>query len=484
MTDVDVVVVGSGPNGLAAAVTLAGAGLNVTVVEGADTTGGGCRTEPLTLPGFRHDVCSTAHPMVLTSPFFRQPAFSGLRAMLRQPEVPFAHPLDGGEAAAAFPSVVDTAQSLGVDRGAYLRLLGPLVDQARLLGDTILSPLRSVPLHPVALARFALPGLLPSSRLVGRFETEPAKALLAGVSAHSMARLTAPLTGAFGLFLAMTAHAAGWPVVETGSSAITDAMVAEVERLGGTVVTGQWVRSLAELPTARAVVVDAAPKGLAAMAGDALPASYGRSLGRFRYGPGVCKVDWALSGPVPWSAEVCRRAGTLHLGGAFTEVASSEADVAAGRHPERPYCIVVQAGVADTSRAPDGLEALWGYCHVPSGSTVDMSAAIEAQIDRFAPGFSDLVLARSVRTAVEQEAHNPNYVGGDIAGGASTLRQTLFRPTIAWNPYRTPLRGVYLCSASTAPGAGVHGMCGVYAARTVLHDHFGGPAPFRSRPAV
>jgi phytoene dehydrogenase-like protein len=343
----------------------------------------------------------------------------------------------------------------------------------------VLAPLRSVPRHPVALARFGLPGLLPVSRLVGRFETERAKALLAGVSAHSMAPLTAPLTSAFGMFLTLTAHAAGWPVVESGSSGITEAMVAELGRLGGTVSTGQWVRSLDDLPRARAVVVDASPKGLAAMAGNALPTGYGRSLRRFRYGPGVCKVDWALSGPVPWRAEVCRRAGTLHLGGTFAEVAASEADVNAGRHPERPYCLVVQAGVVDPTRAPEGHQTLWGYCHVPSGSTVDMSAAIEAQIERFAPGFSELVLARTVRTAAQEEEHNPNYVGGDIAGGASTLLQTVFRPTLRWNPYRTPMDGVYLCSASTAPGAGVHGMCGVYAARTVLHDRFGGPPPFR-----
>jgi phytoene dehydrogenase-like protein len=481
MSDVDAVVVGSGPNGLAAAVTLAAAGLAVTVVEGAETPGGGCRTESLTLPGFRHDVCSTAHPMVLTSPFFRQPAFEGLRAKLRQPEIPFAHPLDGGGAATALRSLEGTAASLGTDATTYRRLLAPLVDDARFLGDAILSPpLRSVPRHPLSLARFGLPGLLPTSRLVGRFGTQRAQALFAGVSAHSMAPLTSPLTGAFGLFLTLIAHAAGWPVVENGSSAITDAMVAELERLGGTVVTGQWVRSLAELPSAKAVVVDGSPRGLAEVAGDALPVRYGRSLDRFRFGPGVCKVDWALSGPVPWSAEVCRRAGTLHLGGTFAEVAASEADVNAGRHPERPYCIVVQAGVADATRAPDGHETLWGYCHVPAGSTVDMSGAIEAQIERFAPGFRDLVLARTVRTAAQQQQHNPNYVGGDIAGGASTLLQTVFRPTVRWNPYRTPLGGVYLCSASTAPGAGVHGMCGVYAARTVLHDHFGGPSPLRA----
>jgi phytoene dehydrogenase-like protein len=267
-------------------------------------------------------------------------------------------------------------------------------------------------------------------------------------------------------------------VVAGGSSTIADALVDELERLGGTIATGHWVRSLSELPPSTAVVLDTAPKGLVALAGAELPARYGRALNRFRYGPGVCKVDWALSGPVPWSAEACRRAGTLHLGGTFDEVAASEADVYAGRHPDRPYCIVVQPGVADPGRAPGDHETLWSYCHVPSGSTVDMAAAIEAQIERFAPGFPELILARSTRTAAQEEAHNPNYVGGDIGGGAVGLGQTIAGPTLRWNPYRTPLKGVYLGSASTPPGGGVHGMCGVYAARTVLHDHFGGKAPF------
>jgi phytoene dehydrogenase-like protein len=256
-------------------------------------------------------------------------------------------------------------------------------------------------------------------------------------------------------------------------------MADQLRESGGSVTTGQWVSSLDELPPSTAVVLDTSPTGLVALAGDRLSDRYRRSLRRFRYGPGVCKVDWALSGPVPWTAEACRRTATLHLGGTLTEVARSEAEVNAGRHPERPYCIVVQPGVADSGRAPAGHATLWAYCHVPPGSTVDMAAAIEAQIERFAPGFGDLVLARSVRTAAEVERHNPNYVGGDIGAGAATLRQTVFRPTVGWNPYRTPLRDVYLCSASTPPGGGVHGMCGVYAARTVLHDHFGGPAPLR-----
>jgi phytoene dehydrogenase-like protein len=478
MSSVDVVVVGSGPNGLAAAITLATAGLSVSVIEGADVPGGGCRTDRSTAPGFRHDVCSAVHPLVLASPFFRQPAFEGLRNSLRQPEVPFAHPLDGGRAGAVLRSEDDTAASLGRDGAAYRRLMGPLVARSREIADQVLAPLRSVPAHPVALARFGLPGLLSAGRLARRFETDEARAVLAGVSAHSMAPLTAPLTAAFGLLLTMTAHSVGWPVAAGGSSTIADALVGELERLGGTIATGHWVRSLSELPPSTAVVLDTAPKGLVALAGADLPARYRRALDRFRYGPGVCKVDWALSGPVPWSAEACRRAGTLHLGGTFEELATSEADVHAGRHPDRPYCIVVQPGVADPSRAPGDQQTLWGYCHVPSGSTVDMAAAIEAQIERFAPGFPELILARSTRTAAQEEDHNPNYVGGDIGGGAVSLGQTVARPTLRWNPYRTPLKGVYLGSASTPPGGGVHGMCGVYAARTVLHDHFGGEAPF------
>jgi len=481
---VDVVVVGSGPNGLAAAVTLASAGLSVDVVEGAASAGGGCRTEALTLPGFRHDVCSAVHPLVLASPFFRQPAFDGLRDAVRQPRVPFANPLEGNVAVAAYRSVEETADALGPDGPSYRRLVGPLVRNAEEIGNSVLAPLRSLPRHPIAFGQFGLPGLLPTSWLVRQFRGDPAKALLAGVAAHAMVPLTAPLTSAFGLLLTMTAHSVGWPVIEGGSSAITDALVAELRRLGGNVTTGQWVRSLSELPPSTVVLLDTAPKGLLALTDAALPSRYRRQLQQFRYGPGVCKVDWALTGPVPWAATACRHAGTVHLGGTYPEVAASEADVAAGRHPQRPYCIIVQPGVADPTRAPSSQETLWAYCHVPHGSTVDMTAAIEAQIERFAPGFSDLILSRSTITAAEVEQHNPNYVGGDIGAGASNLRQTLLRPTPRWNPYRTPLQNVYLCSASTPPGGGVHGMCGVYAARTALHDHFGGPPPFRAEPAI
>jgi phytoene dehydrogenase-like protein len=466
----DAIVVGSGPNGLAAAVTLARAGLAVHVIEGADTPGGGCRTAELTLPGFHHDVCSAVHPLAAASPFFRGVDLAAQGVTLRTPKVAFAHPLDGGRAAWLAGSVEETAGGLGADGAAYRRLLGPLVRDLPLTLPSILAPIRSIPGHPVAMARFGLEGLLPATVLARGFRTEEARALLAGVAAHPMLPLTSPVTGGFGLTLMMIGHAVGWPVVEGGSGRLVDALVAELTSLGGKVETGRWVSSLGAIPPARAVLLDITPRQFVAIAGGSIPARQRRALARFRYGPGVCKVDWALSGPVPWQAAPCREAGTVHLGGTFAEVARSEADVNAGRHPERPYCLVAQPGVVDPARAPAGRHTLWGYCHVPSGSAVDMSGRIEAQIERFAPGFRDLILARSVRTAVDMERYNPNYVGGDINGGAGTLRRTLLGPTPRWNPYRTPLPGVYLCSSSTPPGGGVHGMCGAGAARTALAD--------------
>jgi phytoene dehydrogenase-like protein len=478
VTAFDAVVVGSGPNGLSAAVTLARAGLSVHVVEGAATPGGGCRTEELTLPGFRHDVCSAVHPLLALSPFFADPAFDGLRVSLAQPTVPFAHPLDHGGAVAAFRSLEATADALGADGPAYARLLGPLVDAAAEVAGGTLAPLRGLSGNPAALARFGQVGVRSLDRLVTRFRSEPARALLAGAAAHATRPLSAPVTAGFGLLLTLAAHAVGWPMVIGGSGAIADALVTELQRLGGTVEAGWWVTRVADLPSSTAVVLDVAPAALPGLVGGALPAAYHRALGRFRSGPGVCKVDWALSGPVPWTDEVCRSAGTLHLGGTAAEVARSEAEVWAGRHPGRPYCIVVQPGVVDPTRAPGGAGTLWGYCHVPHGSDRDRTAAIEAQVERFAPGFGDLVLDRRTLTASRMAAGNPNYVGGDIGGGANTLVQTLSRPVLAWNPYRTPVPGVYLCSSSTPPGGGVHGMCGVFAARTVLHDRFGGPPAF------
>jgi len=467
----DAVVVGSGPNGLAAAIALARNGLQVDVYEGAPTAGGGCRTEELTLPGFRHDVCSTVHALVAASPFFRDlGGLAGRGVVLRHPAVAFAHPLDGGRAAIVWRSVADTADALGADAANYRRLFGPLVERSDPIVAAVFAPIRSVPRRPVSAARFARVAVLPATRLSRRFETEEARALLAGVAAHSMQPLTAPVSGGFGALLALLAHTVGWPVVEGGSSSLVSALIEELEFLGGQVRTGRWVESLADLPAARARVLDVTPRQLLAMGGSRIGAANRRRLDRFRYGPGICKVDWALSGSVPWAATPCREAGTVHVGGTFEEVARSESEVAAGRHPERPYCIVVQASVPDPTRAPAGQHTLWAYCHVPSGSTVDMTPAIEAQIERFAPGFGDLVLARTVRTAADMERHDPNYIGGDINSGAATLRQTLFRPTCRWNPYRTGMDGVYLCSASTPPGGGVHGMCGIGAAHTVLRD--------------
>jgi len=468
----DAVVVGSGPNGLAAAVTLARAGHGVEVLEGAPIVGGGTRTEALTLEGYRHDVCSAVHPALVASPFFRTLDLPALGIVLRQPEVAFAHPLGGGRAAALHRSVEETASHLGGDAAAYRALMGPLVEWLDRIVAYVLGPMRSMPRDPLALARFAKVGVPSVRHTARRFSTDAARALLAGAAAHSMEPLTAPLTSAFGLLLTALGHGVGWPVVEGGSAAISLGLTTELRRLGGVVRTDRQVTSLSELPPARAVLLDVSPRQFVALAGPRLSGRAGRPWARFRPGPGACKIDWALDGPVPWSAEACRRTVTVHVGGSFDEVAHSEAAVRAGRHPEQPFVLVAQPGVVDPTRAPSGRHTLWGYCHVPNGSDEDMSARIEAQIERFAPGFRDRVLARTVRTAADAEAHNPNQLGGDVNGGAATLRQTVLRPVPRWNPYRTPLDGVYLCSASTPPGGGVHGMCGMWAAQAALRERF------------
>ncbi len=461
-------VVGTGPNGLAAAIVLARRGLRVEAIEGADVPGGGCRTAELTLPGFRHDVCSTVQALATSSPLFRALDLPGHGLRLCTPEVAFAHPLDGGRAGAAFTSLRDTATSLGTDGAAYQRLLGPLVAHADEILPEVLAPLRTPPRHPVAMARFGAAGALPVSVVARRFRTAEARGLLAGVAAHAKRPLTAPLTTAFALVLMLVAHTDGWPVVEGGSAGLVDALLAVLEEAGGTVRTGEWVEDLGQLPTAALTMLDTSPAALSKLGGDRLPSRYRRALDRYRYGPAVCKVDWALSGPVPWTAEVCRRAGTVHVGGTFEEVARAEADVAHGRHAEQPFCIVVQPCVVDPTRAPAGSHTLWAYCHVPNGSDVDMTEAIESQLERFAPGFRDLVLSRTTLTALDEAASNPNHVGGDIAGGLSTIRQVAFRPTVRWDNYRTPVPGLYLCSSFTPPGGGVHGMCGAGAAQAAL----------------
>jgi phytoene dehydrogenase-like protein len=468
----DAVVVGSGPNGLAAAVTLSGAGLRVLVLEGAGSPGGGCRTEALTLPGFKHDVCSAAHPLALASPFFRRFDLEARGIRLLQPEVAYAHPLDGGRAGVVTRSLPVTAAGLGPDGPAYLRIFGPLVRHGEELTDWILSAQRSVPGRPMALGRYGIRGMRPASAVVRGYRTDEARALFAGVAAHAMRPLTTAPTAAIGMFLGALAHTVGWPVVEGGSGRLAEVMVAAVERAGGTVETGHWVRSLDELPPTQATLLDITPRQLLDLAGGRLPGRYRRLLRRFRYGSGICKIDFALAGPVPWQNRNCRRAGTVHVGGTFEEIARAEAAVSSGQHPSAPYVLVVQPSVLDETRAPRGQQALWAYCHVPSGSDVDMSHAITSQIERFAPGFRDLILATAVRTAREQEAYDPNCVGGDIASGMQDLRQTLLRPGLRWNPYRTPLKGVYLCSGATTPGPGVHGRCGELAANAALRDVF------------
>jgi phytoene dehydrogenase-like protein len=464
----DALVVGSGPNGLAAALTLARAGVSVEVREGAATLGGGCRTEALTLPGFTHDVCSTVHPLLAASPFFRR---AELALELLTPQVAFAHPLDGGEAAALSGSVAQTAATLGADGRRYERALGPLVEHIEQILPTVLGPLLRPPRHPLALARFGLLGLAPAQALASALRTPHARALLAGLAAHSMRPLSAPGTGAFALLLGLLAHGVGWPVIAGGSARITEALAEELIHAGAVLRTDSPVSDLSELSDARLKLLDVTPRALSAIAGERLAGRQRRSLERFRYGPGACKVDWALSGPVPWTAEICRQTPTLHLGGRFEEIAHGEAEVAAGRHPERPFCIAVQPSVIDPSRAPAGQHSFYAYCHVPAGSDVDMTERIEAQVERFAPGFRDLILARTSMTAVQLERRNPNYVGGDINSGAATLLQTILRhPTPSLRPYNTPLPGVFLCSSSTPPGGGVHGMCGEWGARAALRE--------------
>jgi phytoene dehydrogenase-like protein len=472
-TTPDAVVVGSGPNGLAAAVTLARAGLGVTVFEGAPTVGGGTRTQDLTLDGFHHDVCSAVHPSLLASPFFRSLDLAALGITILQSELPFAHPLDSGRVAVLRRSVAETAATLGADGATYRAVMEPLVERLDAVVPYVLGPMRSIPRHPLAMARFALAGLPPAAHLGARFSGDEARALVAGAAAHSMEPLSALLTSSFGLLLSALGHGVGWPVVEGGSARIAAGLVTELERWGGAVVTDQPVASLRELPPARVILLDTSPRQFLALAGTALTPAQGRPWARFQPGPGACKVDWALEGPVPWSAPECHRAVTVHVGGTLEQVAHSEAEVRAGRTAERPFALVVQPSVVDPHRAPRGRHTLWGYCHVPNGSPVDMTQRIEAQIERFAPGFKDRILARVTRTADEAEAHNPNLLGGDVNGGAATLRQTFFRPVPRWNPYRTPIDGTYLCSASTPPGGGVHGMCGYWAALTALRDRFG-----------
>ena len=469
----DAVVVGSGPNGLAAAITLARAGLSVTLFEQAATIGGGTRTEELTLPGFLHDVCSAVHPLAAASPFFRTLSLYEHGLQWVYPDVQLAHPLPDGSAALLCRSVDETAAGLGADAGGYRRLMSPLVRNWPALAPDLLAPLH-VPRHPLQFALFGLRGFLPAN-LLGRlaFKTPAARALFAGMAAHSFLPLSRPLSGAFGLVLGTLGHVAGWPVARGGSDKIAAAMASYLRSLGGKVVTGREIESLGQLPPARITMLDVTPRQLIALGGHSLPARYRRKLERYRYGPGIFKVDWALSGPIPWQATGCSRAATVHVGGAAEEVAKGEGEVWQGIHPERPFVLVVQPTLFDPTRAPSGAHVGWAYCHVPSNSTVDMTERIEAQVERFAPGFRRLILSRHTRNCAEYERYNPNLIGGDINGGVQDIRQFLVRPTL-FSPYTTPLAGVYLCSSGTPPGGGVHGMCGYHAATAALRTCISG----------
>jgi phytoene dehydrogenase-like protein len=473
----DAIVVGSGPNGLAAAITLARAGLAVRVYEGAPSAGGGLRSAELTLPGFVHDPCATVVATALVSPFFRSLDLAALGVELAHPDVPAAHVLAADRAVLLHRSVDETASGLGRDGPTWRRLVGSLARDAERLMPWILGPVPRPTRHVVAAARFGPAALLTAAGLARlAFREEPARALVGALAAHAMIPLESPGSAAFGLVLATAAHHVGWPVVVGGSQRLADALVGEVRRLGGEVVTDAPVRSLADLPPVRAVLLDVTPRQLVALAGERAPAAYVRRLQRFRYGPGACKVDWALRGPIPWRNPALARAGTVHFGGTLGQVAAAERAVAAGRIPRRPFVILVQASVVDPTRAPAGWHTAWAYAHVPHGSNFDVTRLIEAEIERAAPGFRDLVMARHTRTAAAHEAYNPNYVGGDIGGGLANLRQVVARPTLAWDPYRTPIPGVYLCSSSTPPGGGVHGMAGHRAARSALRHAFGSRA--------
>ena len=464
----DAVVIGSGPNGLAAAITLARAGRSVRVFEAQATIGGGIRSAALTQPGFVHDVCSAVHALVAASPFLKTLPLADHGLELVHPDAPFAHPLDDGTAVVVERSVEATAESLGSPDGReYRRLLAPFVTNGSDLMEALLGPFGFR--HPLLLARFGLSAIRSATGLAARrFEGDRTRAMLAGVAAHSMVPLDHTATAGFALGLTVAAHDAGWPFARGGSQRVADALASYLRSLGGEIVTGVRVESLARLPASRAVLCDVTPRQFLRIGGDRVPHGYRRRLERYRYGPGVFKMDWALQAPVPWRAAACRRAGTLHLGGSLAEIADSEHAAWHGRVHDKPYVLLVQPSLWDPSRAPAGKHTLWAYCHVPNGSNVDMTDRIESQIERFAPGFRDCILARHGMDPAEMERRNANLVGGDISGGATDITQLFTRPVARLNPYATPLDGVYLCSSSTPPGVGVHGMCGYYAARGAL----------------
>jgi phytoene dehydrogenase-like protein len=473
LSSYDAVVVGAGPNGLAAAIVLAQAGLQTLLVEARPEVGGGCRTAELTLPGFRHDVCSAIHPMAVVSPFFRTLPLGDYGVHWVDPPAALAHPFDDGTAALLERSLEETAKGLGADGGPYRAFFEPLLRDHESLLPALLGPLRW-PSRPFALARFGLSALRSASGFAdSHFRGPLARGLFAGCAAHSFLSFDRASSAAIGIVLMLVGHVAGWPFPRGGSGAISAALAAHFEHLGGEIETGREVRAFAELPAAKAVVFDLTPRQILAICGDRLPAGYRGRLARYRYGPGVFKIDWALSNPIPWKAAGCARAATVHLGGPLESIAETEAAVWRGVHPEKPFVLVAQQSSFDRSRAPLGAHTAWAYCHVPHASTLDMTHAIENQMERFAPGFRDCIRARSTMAPAAFEAYNANYVGGDITGGVTDLAQLLTRPVARAVPYSTPSRSIYIGSSSTPPGGGVHGMCGYFAAHAALRRTFG-----------
>ena len=470
----DAVVVGAGPNGLAAAIRIAQHGFSTIVLERNQEIGGGCRTEALTLPGFLHDVGSAIHPLALGSPFFSRLPLQEYGLEWIQPEIPLVHLIDSDKAVFLRKSIGETAEGLGSDAISYRRLFEPLVAKCETLLAEFLQPILHFPRHPYLVAEFGRLALASAERLLRtRFSRDGSvRALLGGLAAHSFLPLDACGSAAFALILGMLGHAVGWPLPRGGAKSIVEALSEHLRRIGGTIQTGVSVTSLSQIPSSRVVLFDVTPRQLVRIAGRDLPVRYRKALERFKYGPGIFKIDYALDGPIPWIHEDCARCGTIHLGGTFEEIASAEFEVSRGRHSRRPFVLLSQPTMFDSTRAPRGCHVIWLYCHVPGRSTFNMMNLIEAQIARFAPGFSKRIIARHVSSTIDLEKGNPNLVDGTISGGANNLWQVIARPVLSAVPYRTPLKNLYICSSSTPPGGGVHGMCGFHAANLALRQLF------------